>query len=63
MVASEVRGYGLWDGGVAEGGTLLAGGEGPSPSLLFLWITDAQAHLLHRELAAAHTDHAGTGVM
>ncbi|XP_069577356.1 sentrin-specific protease 7-like isoform X2 [Brachyistius frenatus] len=50
VVASQVRGYGLWDGGVAQGGALLAGWEGPAPSLLFLWVTDAQANLLQREL-------------
>ncbi|CAK6979698.1 sentrin-specific protease 7b [Scomber scombrus] len=55
VVASQVRGYGVWDGGVARGGTLLAGWEGPAPSLLFLWVTDAQANLLQRELAAIQT--------
>ncbi|XP_038131985.1 sentrin-specific protease 7-like isoform X2 [Cyprinodon tularosa] len=43
VVASQLRGYGLWDGGVASGG--------PSPSLLFLWVSEAQANLLLRELA------------
>ncbi|XP_061571785.1 sentrin-specific protease 7-like [Cololabis saira] len=52
IVASELRGYGVWDGGVAGGGTLLQGRTGPAPSLLFLWVSDAQANLLHRELAA-----------
>ncbi|XP_076022069.1 sentrin-specific protease 7b isoform X2 [Genypterus blacodes] len=50
-VASQVRGYGLWDGAVAQDGTLLADWEGPAPSLLFLWLTDAQARMLHRELS------------
>ncbi|CAI5638858.1 unnamed protein product [Oreochromis niloticus] len=54
-VASQVRGYGLWDGGVARGGTLLAGWEGPAPSLLFLWVTDAQANLLQKELSSIQT--------
>ncbi|XP_029370312.1 sentrin-specific protease 7-like isoform X3 [Echeneis naucrates] len=52
VVASELRGYGIWDGGKAQGGDLLAGWEGPAPSLLFLWVTDAQANLLQRELSA-----------
>lgn len=54
-MASQVRGYGLWDGGVARGGTLLAGWEGPAPSLLFLWVTDAQANLLQKELSSIQT--------
>ncbi|XP_058478515.1 sentrin-specific protease 7b isoform X1 [Solea solea] len=52
VVASEVRGYGVWDGGVARDGALLDGWEGPAPSLLFLWVSDAQANLLQRELSA-----------
>ncbi|KAM7375608.1 hypothetical protein PAMA_014625 [Pampus argenteus] len=52
VVASQVCGYGVWDGGVAKGGALLDGWEGPAPSLLFLWVTDAQANLLQRELTA-----------
>ncbi|KAM4559905.1 sentrin-specific protease 7b isoform 3-T5 [Odontesthes bonariensis] len=55
VVASQLRGYGVWDGGVAEGGTLLAGWEGPAPSLLFLWVSDAQASLLQKELSAIRT--------
>lgn len=55
VVASQLRGYGVWDGGVAQGGALLAGREGPAPSLLFLWVTDAQANLLHRELSAGRS--------
>ncbi|XP_070711769.1 sentrin-specific protease 7b [Pempheris klunzingeri] len=55
VVASQVRGYGVWDGGVAQGGALLAGRRGPAPSLLFLWVTDAQANLLQRELSAIRT--------
>lgn len=51
VVASQLRGYGIWDGGVAEGGALLAGWEGPAPSLLFYWVSDAQANLLQRELS------------
>uniref|UniRef100_A0A1A7XX70 EFR3 homolog Ba n=1 Tax=Iconisemion striatum TaxID=60296 RepID=A0A1A7XX70_9TELE len=53
VVASQLRGYGVWDGGVAQGGTMLAGWEGPAPSLLFLWVSEAQANLLQRELWSA----------
>ncbi|XP_027147513.1 sentrin-specific protease 7b isoform X1 [Larimichthys crocea] len=55
VVASQVRGYGVWDGGVAQGGALLAGWKGPAPSLLFLWVSDAQANLLQTELSAIQT--------
>ncbi|XP_032412106.1 sentrin-specific protease 7-like isoform X5 [Xiphophorus hellerii] len=51
VVASQLRGYGVWDGGVAMGGALLAGWKGPAPSLLFLWVSAAQANLLQRELS------------
>ncbi|XP_007540661.1 sentrin-specific protease 7b isoform X3 [Poecilia formosa] len=51
VVASQLRGYGVWDGGVAMGGALLAGWKGPAPSLLFLWVSAAQASLLQRELS------------
>ncbi|XP_062236282.1 sentrin-specific protease 7b isoform X2 [Platichthys flesus] len=61
VVASQLRGYGVWDGGVARGGTLLAGWEGPAPSLLFLWVTDAQANLLQRELSALRQSSASSG--
>nr|XP_057941837.1 sentrin-specific protease 7-like isoform X2 [Doryrhamphus excisus] len=54
VVASQVRGYGLWSGGVARGGTLLDEVEGRAPSLLFLWVTDAQANMLQREMAIIH---------
>ncbi|XP_077370413.1 sentrin-specific protease 7-like isoform X2 [Festucalex cinctus] len=50
VVASQVQGYGLWDGGVALGGTLFDDLAGPAASLLFLWVTDAQANILHREI-------------
>ncbi|XP_039649605.1 sentrin-specific protease 7-like isoform X2 [Perca fluviatilis] len=61
VVASQVRGYGVWDGGVAQGGTLLADWEGPAPSLLFLSVTDPQANLLQRELSAIQTSAGPTG--
>ncbi|XP_061642698.1 sentrin-specific protease 7-like isoform X2 [Phyllopteryx taeniolatus] len=51
VVASQMLGYGLWDGSVALDGTLLDEVVGPAPSLLFLWVTDAQANVLHREIA------------
>nr|XP_015813431.2 sentrin-specific protease 7b isoform X1 [Nothobranchius furzeri]XP_054591096.1 sentrin-specific protease 7b isoform X1 [Nothobranchius furzeri] len=53
VVASQLRGYGVWNGDVAQGGTLLAGWEGSAPSLLFLWVSEAQANLLQRELWSA----------
>lgn len=61
VVASQVWGYGVWDGGVAQSGTLLASWEGPAPSLLFLWVSNAQANLLHRELSAIRTLGGATG--
>lgn len=61
MVASQIRGYGVWDGGVAQGGGLLAGWKGPAPSLIFLWVTDAQATLLQTELSAIRTSTAASG--
>ncbi|KAM8721754.1 sentrin-specific protease 7b isoform 2-T5 [Acanthopagrus schlegelii] len=61
VVASQVRGYGVWDGGVAQGGALLASWEGHAPSLLFLWVTDAQANLLQMELSAIQTSNSASG--
>lgn len=61
VVASQVRGYGVWDGGVAQGGALLAGWKGPAPSLLFLWVSDAQANLLQMELSAIQTSDTASG--
>ncbi|XP_077471151.1 sentrin-specific protease 7-like isoform X2 [Stigmatopora argus] len=55
VVASQLRGYSLLDGGLAVGGTLLNDFMGPAPSLLFLWVTDAQANVLHREMAFIQT--------
>ncbi|KAM8904337.1 sentrin-specific protease 7-like isoform 3-T4 [Spinachia spinachia] len=52
VVASQLRGHGVWDGGVAQGGFLLGGWKGPAPSLLFLWVTDTQANLLQKELSS-----------
>lgn len=57
VVASQLRGYGLWDGGVAMGAALLRDSSGPAhsppgpaPSLLFLWVSEAQAQLLQTDL-------------
>ncbi|CAN9498291.1 unnamed protein product [Ophioblennius macclurei] len=50
VVASQLRGYGVWDGGVVRDRPLLAAWKGPAPSLLFLWVTNAQANVLQREL-------------
>ncbi|XP_051283897.1 sentrin-specific protease 7 isoform X1 [Dicentrarchus labrax] len=61
VVASQVRGYGVWDGGVAQDGALLAGWKGPAPSLLFLWVSDAQANLLQMELSAIQTSSSTSG--
>ncbi|KAM9835753.1 sentrin-specific protease 7b isoform 2-T2 [Aulostomus maculatus] len=52
LVASQVHGYGVWNGVVARGGALLAGWEGPAPSLLLLCVSNAQANLIQRELTA-----------
>lgn len=46
VVASQVRGHGLWDGDVDMGGL--------AHTLLFLWVTDAQAKLLQTELSIIH---------
>ncbi|XP_061834737.1 sentrin-specific protease 7-like isoform X1 [Nerophis lumbriciformis] len=54
VVASQVRGYGLWDGDIVRGGTLLDELEGLAHSLLILWVTDAQANMLQREMAILH---------
>ncbi|KAJ8253169.1 hypothetical protein GJAV_G00209870 [Gymnothorax javanicus] len=48
LLSSELCRYGLWDGGV------LVSEEGPTPSLLFLWVSDAQARLLQTELSIIH---------
>lgn len=61
VVASQLRGYGVWDGSVARDGSLLACCKGPAPSLLFLWVTDAQANLLQMELSAIQTSATTSG--
>lgn len=61
MVASQVWGYGVWDGALAQGGTLLAASKGRAPSLLFLWVSDAQANLLQMELSAIQSSAAASG--
>lgn len=63
VVASQLRGYGVWDGSLTQDGSLLAGCEGPAPSLLFLWVTDAQANLLQMELSAIQTSAATSGTL
>ena len=55
VVASQLRGYGVWDGSLAADGSLLAGCESSASSLLFLWVTDAQANLLQMELRTIQT--------
>ncbi|CAL9702421.1 unnamed protein product [Knipowitschia caucasica] len=54
IVASQMRSFGLWDGGVARGGALFSDNSGPAPSLLFLWISDVQSQLLKKELHEIH---------
>lgn len=61
VVASQLRGYGVWDGSLAGDGTLLAGWGGPAPSLLLLWVSDAQANLLKMELSSIQTSAALPG--
>lgn len=60
-MASQVQGYGVWDGGLAQGGTVLNGCKGPAPSLLFLWVTDAQANLLQMELTTIQASTTSSG--
>lgn len=63
MVASQVRGYGVWDGALAQGGTLLEASKGHAPSLLFLWVTEAQANLLRAELCSVQVAAATSGTV
>lgn len=57
VVPSELRDYGVWDGALAGDGALLSISQQPSPSLLFLSLSDAQTRLLHTELLAIHNTH------
>ncbi|XP_072527618.1 sentrin-specific protease 7b isoform X2 [Salminus brasiliensis] len=57
VVPSELHNYGVWDGALAGDGTLLSISQQPSPSLLFLILSDAQTRLLHTELSAIHNTH------
>ncbi|XP_031648765.1 sentrin-specific protease 7 isoform X2 [Oncorhynchus kisutch] len=55
LVASQLRGYAVWDGGLAQNGRLFQGCPGrAAPSLLFLWVSEAQANLVQTELSALH---------
>uniref|UniRef100_A0AAZ3S967 Ubiquitin-like protease family profile domain-containing protein n=1 Tax=Oncorhynchus tshawytscha TaxID=74940 RepID=A0AAZ3S967_ONCTS len=55
LVASQLRGYAVWDGGLAQDGSLFHGCPGrAAPSLLFLWVSEAQANLVQTELSALH---------
>ncbi|XP_022521102.2 sentrin-specific protease 7b isoform X1 [Astyanax mexicanus] len=58
VVPSELQRYGVWDGALAADGSLLSISQQPSPSLLFLSLSDAQSRLLHTELTAIHSTHA-----
>ncbi|XP_066513332.1 sentrin-specific protease 7-like [Hoplias malabaricus] len=57
VVPSELHGYGVWDGALANDGVLLSVSRQPSPSLLFLSLSDAQTRLLHTELSCIHPPH------
>ncbi|KAK1802392.1 hypothetical protein P4O66_022057 [Electrophorus voltai] len=57
MVPSKLHSYGLWDGALVRDGTLLAESREPSPSLLFLAVSYAQARLLQEALSSIHTTH------
>ncbi|KAM6945322.1 sentrin-specific protease 7b [Aplochiton taeniatus] len=60
LAASELRGYGVWDGALAQDGALLGDWEGPAPSLLFLWLSKALANLVQMELSPLQpVTHAG----
>lgn len=54
VVANQVQAFGLWDGGVARGGTLFKdtahNSSVPAPSLLFFSVTNSQAKVLQTEL-------------
>ncbi|XP_024261817.2 sentrin-specific protease 7-like isoform X2 [Oncorhynchus tshawytscha] len=55
LVASQLRGYAVWDGGLAQDGRLFPGCPGrAAPSLLFLWVSEAQANLVQTEISALH---------
>ncbi|XP_029612984.1 sentrin-specific protease 7 isoform X1 [Salmo trutta] len=55
LVASQLRGYAVWDGGLAQDGSLFQGCPSrAAPSLLFLWVSEAQANLVQTELSALH---------
>uniref|UniRef100_A0A4W5QNS9 Uncharacterized protein n=1 Tax=Hucho hucho TaxID=62062 RepID=A0A4W5QNS9_9TELE len=55
LVASQLRGYAVWDGGLAQDRSLFQGCPGrATPSLLFLWVSEAQANLVQTELSALH---------
>ncbi|KAL1022090.1 hypothetical protein UPYG_G00022070 [Umbra pygmaea] len=55
LVASQLRGYGVWDGGLAQGGSLFQDCPGRgAPFLLFFWVSDAQANLVQTELSPLH---------
>lgn len=43
--------YSVWDGPTLRGCGLVKDDEVPPPSLLLLWLSDAQAHQLHNDLS------------
>ncbi|KAG9335124.1 hypothetical protein JZ751_005687 [Albula glossodonta] len=54
LVSSELRRYGVWDGSVLCDGEATDSDSSPAPSLLFLWVSDAQAQLVQTELSIIH---------
>ncbi|XP_012696181.1 sentrin-specific protease 7b [Clupea harengus] len=57
VVASELRRYGVWDGGLAQDGSLFPRSGEAAPSLLFLTVSDPQAWLIHTELMEIQSIH------
>ncbi|XP_048091012.1 sentrin-specific protease 7b isoform X1 [Alosa alosa] len=56
-VASELRRYGVWDGGLAQDGSLFPASGEAAPSLLFLVVSDPQARLMQSELMEIQSIH------
>ncbi|XP_063067908.1 sentrin-specific protease 7b isoform X2 [Engraulis encrasicolus] len=50
VVASELQHYGVWDGGLAQDGTLFPSSTRVAPSLLFLEVSVPQARLMQTEM-------------
>ncbi|KAL2087537.1 hypothetical protein ACEWY4_016365 [Coilia grayii] len=50
VVASELQCYGVWDGGLAQDGSLFPSSDRAAPSLLFLEVSEPQARLMQTEM-------------